>query len=191
MRADLRHFQRQVGITTLWATPDQLEAVSMADRIAVLAAGRVASAGSPDELYERPESLTVARLVGDPPMNVAEARVEQRDSVVGLRLAGHWIPLRPPLASVVLRDISAEQVVVGVRPSDLTLGPADRDGVPAEVYVVEPLGTGVVVTVRLGEALWKVKTRREVRLRIAEPIRLGISVEKIHLFNPFTGLAIR
>ncbi len=87
MRADLRQFQRRVGITTLWATPDQLEAVSMADRIVVLAAGRVASAGSPDELYERPESLTVARLVGDPPMNVAEARVEQQDSVVGLRLA--------------------------------------------------------------------------------------------------------
>ncbi len=81
--------------------------------------------------------------------------------------------------------------MVGVRPSDLTLGSAEKDGVPAEVYVVEPLGTGVVVTVRLGDVLWKVKTRGEVRLRIGEPIRLGISVEKLHLFNPFTGLAIR
>lgn len=191
MRAELRHFQGQVGITTLWATPDQLEAVSMAERIAVLAGGGVAGVGSPDELYERPGSLTVARLVGDPPMNVLEARVEPREDKVGLRLAGHWIALRPALSAAALRGSRNGRVVVGVRASDLTLGPGDGDGIPAEVYVVEPLGTGVVATVRLGDVLWKVKTRGEVRLRLGEPIRLGVRLDKIHLFDPLTELAIR
>lgn len=153
MRGELKKIQTELGITTLYSTPDQLEALSMADTIAVLNLGKIEQVGTPEELYERPGNVFVAKLVGDPPMNVLSTTLEGGAFVV--KGDGNFtIPIAQGAPSSL-----GSQVLVGIRPKDIALRPVDAEGTQttAQVKDLDTLGQTTVVTVMAGSLEMKVK----------------------------------
>jgi len=197
MRAELKRLHQQLRITTIYVTHDQIEAMTLGDRIAVMSDGRVQQLGHPQDVYDRPANLFVAGFIGSPPMNLLRASARGGRVVAG----GLRIPLD---------GLPDGEVVVGIRPESLR--PA-RDGLPTidlEVEVVEPLGDEVVVrgtiegrTVESAadEDLLSsgsgsratVTTRLDPHTRVRPGERISLSVEAgaTYLFDARTGAAIR
>jgi len=182
MRAELKRLQKDLGITTIFVTHDQVEAMTMADRIALLEKGRLQQVGPPEELYNSPANLFVAGFIGTPPMNFLEAEVTDGELVgEGFRL---------PLAEEVrdrLRETLSPRVVLGVRPEDVAIGEGDVEG---EVYVVEPLGRDVLVTLKVGQATLKALAPPELSCKIGDRVQLDLLQGRLHLFDADTGQAL-
>jgi multiple sugar transport system ATP-binding protein len=176
-RTELKALQKELGVTTVFVTHDQAEAMTMADRIAVLDAGRLQQLGAPDDVYQHPANLFVAQFIGSPPMNVLEA--QRADG--SLLLAGGW---RVPLPAL---RTDATTLSVGLRPEAIVLS---DEGHPAEVLVSEPLGSEVIVNVKLGDALIKVRTGPEVRPQAGERVRLRADPAGVRVFDSETGAAL-
>ena len=136
MRAEIRTLQRQLGITMVYVTHDQVEAMSMADRVVLLNRGRIEQNATPVELYERPANTFVARFIGTPPMNL----LPLERGAAGAVVAGTGGPAVAPA--------DCAGLTLGVRPEHITLA-FDR-GVPATVAAIEYLGADSLVTCRLG-----------------------------------------
>ena len=172
-RVELKRLQREFGHTLIYVTHDQEEAMSVADRMAILEAGGVSQIGAPRDIYERPANRYVAGLVGAPTMNILK-REAGRDGV--LAVAGGTIRLTPSA----LPDGVSE---IGIRPEDLRLGPADdRAGPTARVFEVEPLGGFTVVTVEAGGQLLKALLRGQPRIAADEPVGLVVDPAAVHAF---------
>jgi multiple sugar transport system ATP-binding protein len=145
-RAELVELQRRLAATVVYVTHDQVEAMTMGHRIAVLDHGVLQQIGAPQDVYARPANLFVARFIGSPPMNTVDAPVDRDDGALVARLPGSSIPFPTELADAVAAA-GVGQVVVGVRPEDLRFS-ADG-GIPASVSVVESLGHERHVVCRL------------------------------------------
>jgi multiple sugar transport system ATP-binding protein len=176
-RTELKALQQQLGVTTIFVTHDQAEAMTMADRIAVLDAGRLQQLGAPDDVYQHPANLFVAQFIGSPPMNILDA--QRADGA--LVLPGGW---RVPIPA--LRGAS-DVVTVGLRPEAILLV---DDGHPAEVLVSEPLGSEVIVNVKLGDALVKVRTTPDVRPQAGERVHLRADPAGVRVFDRESGVAL-
>ena len=198
MRAGLKRLHSRLGITTVYVTHDQVEAMTLADRIAVLSDGKLQQLGSPQDVYDHPANVFVAGFIGSPPMNLLRGTAR-----AGQVTAGQLVLERP--------GIQDGDVVVGLRPE--AMRPV-VDGMPAldfRVDVVEPLGDEVIVHGALAAELIAVDTdatdgevgsmngtgieavaRLDPRQRPAEgsTIRLGIEDSDVHVFDARTGLAI-
>lgn len=182
-RTEIKALQRQLGITTVFVTHDQAEAMTLADRIAVFNAGQLQQIGTPDEVYDRPRNLFVAEFIGSPPMNMLPAEW-QGDSLVA---AGGW-PLPAPRLSVAPNG----PVQVGLRPEAIAIAPeAAADTHPATVFLTEPLGSEVIVNVRLAEHLLRVRTAPEVRPAAGETVYLRAAPRGVRLFDAASGEALR
>jgi multiple sugar transport system ATP-binding protein len=180
-RTELKALQQQLGVTTIFVTHDQAEAMTMADRIAVLDAGVLQQLGSPDGVYQRPANLFVAQFIGSPPMNILDAARDGEALVV----AGGWRIDAPH------RLDGARAVKVGLRPEgiDIAMGQSNR-GQPAEVLVSEPLGSEVIVNVKLGDVLLKVRTSPEVRPDPGARVYLSTRPDAVRVFDGTTGAAL-
>ena len=183
MRTELKALQRQLGVTTIFVTHDQAEAMTMADRIAVFNAGRLQQLGSPDEVYQRPANLFVAEFIGSPPMNILEAE-RQGDRLV--TAAGWQLPAPPALDG---RGEGA--LMVGLRPEaiDLRLDPAPG-AQPAEVFMTEPLGSEVIINVKVGEKLVKVRAEPELRPQPGQTAYLTADRRGLRVFDAQSGEAL-
>ncbi len=181
-RTELKALQQQLGVTTIFVTHDQAEAMTMSDRIAVLDAGRLQQLGAPDTVYQRPANLFVAQFIGSPPMNILDAE-RNGDALV---VAGGWriaVPSRIDGGSAGLK--------LGLRPEAIDLALANGDGgQPAVVLVSEPLGSEVIVNVKLGDALLKVRTAPEVRPDPGTRVYLRAAPEGVRVFDALSGAAL-
>jgi multiple sugar transport system ATP-binding protein len=198
MRAALKRLHTRLGVTTVYVTHDQVEAMTLGDRIAVMSEGRLQQLGTPQEVYDSPANVFVAGFIGSPPMNLLRGRCQRGEIVAG--------DLRFERAGVADQD-----VIVGIRPEALT---PSCDGLPCfdlEVAVVEPLGDEVVVHGSVQAELASV-THEETeagilpadgqragaiaRLDPRNPpsegsvLRLGVMPEKVYLFNAASGQAL-
>jgi multiple sugar transport system ATP-binding protein len=181
MRVEIAKLHNDLGNTMIYVTHDQVEAMTMADKIVVLRLGVIEQAGAPLELYNNPANLFVASFIGSPEMNLFEARYEGGASVVVK--GGQSMPLGQAL------DIaSGTDIVYGVRPQHITLG---ATGVPAEVLVVEPTGDAQEVLARIGEEDISVVVRDHALLSPGETIHLVIDPDKLFVFDKATGLRLR
>ncbi len=185
MRAEFKRLHRDLGTTMLYATPDQLEALTMGQRIAVMREGRIVEVGTPHQLYARPTDAFAARMVGAPAMNFVPGRVGQRDGVGSLELPFGQLPL--PQAD---RLRGGEQVTVGVRPHDIAMATAAASNTfRAAIRLTEPLGDITVIDLDLGESHLKMVLPEE-RAQSLEPgqaIEVTIRPEDLHLFDRVTG----
>ena len=168
MRAEIRHLQRQLGITMVYVTHDQVEAMSMADRVVLLNRGKIEQNAAPVELYDRPANTFVARFIGMPPMNLLP--LERDDG--GAVIAGTEGP------AVATADCAG--MTLGVRPEHVALA-IDR-GVPATVAAVEYLGADSLVTCRLGSATLAARVSGSVGLARGDPVRLAWAMGAQHVF---------
>ena len=173
-RVELRKLQRALGITTVYVTHDQEEAMTMADRIAVFMDGRIVQVGTPHEIFERPASTSVATFIGSPPMNLLPGEVRGDKLVV----AGSEFAFARPLGA-------DGPVTVGLRPGGLEIG---SRGIPGRVYLVEDLGEHSIVDVQVEDHLVKVRMQHRPELREADPVHLGFEESALHLFDRTSGL---
>jgi multiple sugar transport system ATP-binding protein len=175
-RAELRRLQRSLGVTAVYVTHDQEEAMTVADRIAVFMDGRIVQVGAPREIYQQPASVAVAGFIGTPPMNLLPAVVAggvARVDGVALRVADLGGPER--------------EVVLGIRPADLRIA---GDGLPARVDVVEDLGDSTVVHVDANGKRLKLKCDGDPALAEGQQVHLDFAPSAAHLFDRLTGVRL-
>ena len=182
MRVEFKRLHRELGMTMLYATPDQLEALTMGGRVAVIGGGRVVQTAAPRHLYAHPDNTYVAGMVGTPAMNLLPARVRGEGRAAFIELpfgrldAGRWRGRVAP----------GEEVVVGVRPQDLRLG-FDANGLnlAAVVRLTEPLGDITVLDLKVAGSPLKMVLREEVAARYGEGDALDVALraEDVHLFG--------
>ena len=169
MRSEIRNLQRQLGITMVYVTHDQIEAMSMADRVVLLDKGKIEQNATPVELYERPANTFVARFIGTPPMNLLPLEAGNGGAVI----AGTGGPVVAPA--------DCAGLTLGVRPEHVTL--AFDCGVPATVAAIEYLGADTLVTCRLGATTLAVRVPGSIGLARGDATRLVWAAGAQHLFE--------
>ncbi len=177
MRVQIKHLQRQLRITTVYVTHDQIEAMTLADRIVVMQGGLIQQIGTPDEIYADPANTFVAGFIGSPPMNLIEGEVSGGVfRAAGIEVAG------VPVAG-------DRPVTLGVRPEDCHVGAEDAH-LRGQVYGVEPTGESTYLTMKAGEKLIEVKARRDYRsaLDVGEAVTFDRS--RLYFFDAGSGRRI-
>jgi multiple sugar transport system ATP-binding protein len=185
-RAELIELRRRLRATILYVTHDQVEAMTMGDRIAILDQGVLQQVGGPQEVYARPANLFVARFIGNPPMNTITGDVTRVDGIVGVRVPGGVLTGSPALGAAVERA-GLEKLVLGVRPEDLTF--EDAGPLRATVSVVEALGHERHVICRLEDGQMIIV--RQAASAEPPPVQREISITvdpaNLHVFDAGTG----
>jgi multiple sugar transport system ATP-binding protein len=171
LRVELKHLQKTQHSTTLFVTHDQIEALTMADRIGVIREGRIVQVGTPDDIYDRPATTFVAQLVGTPRINLLEAA--RADGQIVLPTSALRLPA-PPLSL-------PEQFLIGIRPEDIKPDPAGEFA--GEVALTEPLGVETIVHIKAGQQTFISLVPGMTALRLGEPVRFNIVREKLHYFD--------
>ena len=193
LRGALRRRLVSLDKPSLWVSPDAMEVVSVADRVVVLIDGVIQQVGEPMAVYRSPSNVQVARLVGDPAMNLITGRLAGDNGTMAFRSAGLTVSIPPGIA--VTHDLEGRQsITLGVRPNRIHIvdGGAGADGRnTVEVYTYEPFGKYQVVTVRAGEDLMKVKSARTRPYAPGETVALELDETDLTLFDAETGRSLR
>jgi multiple sugar transport system ATP-binding protein len=178
MRAELKRLQRELGKTLVYVTHDQVEAMSMPDRVAVLREGVVQQVDTPENVYHRPANRFVATVVGSPPMNFIPCTLAASNGSVKLVHAAFEVDA--PTHGV---DIAGGvRCFLGVRPEDVYIEPGG-DGIPATVYVTEPLGGETVVDLHLADRVVKALAAPSVELVQGASVRITLDASRLHVFK--------
>jgi multiple sugar transport system ATP-binding protein len=179
MRTEIKELHQRLGTTTVYVTHDQIEAMTMADKIVVMHDGLVEQIGSPLELYDRPDNLFVAGFIGSPAMNFFKGRVGGNGASAFETADG----VRLPLSGAPSRA-HGQPAIYGIRPEHFHLA---EDGAPAEVVVIEPTGAEIQVVAKLGTSEVIAVFRERHLLKPGEKIRLKPDARLAHLFDETTG----
>jgi multiple sugar transport system ATP-binding protein len=190
MRTELEQLHKRFGITTLYVTHDQVEAMTMGDRIAIMSDGRLQQVDTPEALYDNPATLFVATFIGSPKMNVVQARLTtDRDDSVVVECLG----VRLPVDRTRLLPSTRADVLLGIRPEDIAWK-AISDGsgvcVTAEVDLVEPMGHEAHVRVLVGATPLVTRFPPRSGVHSHDQVELMLDVSRIHLFDPTTGACL-
>jgi multiple sugar transport system ATP-binding protein len=171
LRIELKHLQKTQGSTTLFVTHDQIEALTMADRIAVLHEGRVVQQGTPDDIYDRPGTTFVAQLVGAPKINLLSAA--RSGGTVAVKGSGLTIPA--PRVNL------PDSFTLGIRPEDIR--PDPKGAFAAKVTLTEPLGVETILHLKSGDLTLLGLVPGMARQKVGEEIKFDIVKEKLHYFG--------
>jgi multiple sugar transport system ATP-binding protein len=174
MRAQIKHLQHEIGTTTIYVTHDQVEAMTLADRVAVMSHGKLQQIGAPLDIYNRPRNTFVAGFLGSPAMNLVACEVQSG------RICHAAFNLPMP-------GLAEGKVTLGQRPEDMRLVPPESGDFQAEVYSAELLGDAVLITIRLGAELIAMKADKDCPARIGDVVGIAFSPAALHLFDGVTG----
>ena len=181
VRTEIKKLHQTLGTTILYVTHDQVEAMTLADRIVILQAGQIVQVGTPDQVYNNPANVFVGGFIGSPAMNFLTATVENRIATSGdLRLDLSQVPGEVP-----------PQVIIGIRPEHLSHGTGAGIDFTAPVQVTEPLGADTLVHVAAGDAVLTARLSPEHHPHMGERIPLTVAPQNIRLFDVATQVAIR
>lgn len=192
MRTELKLIQREIGQTMIYVTHDQIEAMSMADHIAVMSRAELQQYGSPDDVYLHPRNLFVARFIGSPSMNLIYGRFRVDDDAGYVEMkSGARIQLDGETRRRIERS-GAQDVVLGMRPEHITTAahPGEPLTLRAEVYAIEPLGAKTVMHCQLEGHLLQVLIKSSVPVNIGDQHILSITPARLYLFDAHTEKAI-
>jgi multiple sugar transport system ATP-binding protein len=183
MRAELKRLQRSLGVTTIYVTHDQIEALTMSDKIAVMNKGSLQQVDGPEELYKKPANTWVAGFIGSPPMNLFDCTLVMQENSAYLDTSEFKITIDPKLGSMIRREATSSELVLGARPEDLAIVESDRDAIQADIYVVEPIGESTIVDLKIGRYLAKARAPAGFKKEIGEKVFVRIAGDQIHLFD--------
>ena len=180
MRTELLRLHKRVGRTTIYVTHDQVEAMTMADRVVVMRNGSIQQVGRPSDVYRRPANRFVATFVGSPPMNLVDGRLATHDGV--RRFEG---PLQLDLADLAGVDVPDGEITIGIRPEDLTLvGPSTASAIPATIDLVEVVGADAYLSAAVGPgATLTVRVDAETDVREGDAVHLRLIPRSARLFR--------
>ncbi len=190
MRAEIKHLQRSLGTTMIYVTHDQLEAMSMADMIAVMHEGELQQLGTPREVYNNPVNAWVAGFVGEPAMNFMDATLEDKAGKTWFNHPNFSIAVTPEQRRL-LSTQNSKHVRMGVRPDALGIsGAKPKDGhIQGEIFVTELLGSDMIVDVNLEDSRIRVKTTPEFMGKEGEKCYITVNRDKWHAFSTADGQA--
>ncbi len=183
MRAEFKRLHRELGMTMLYATPDQLEALTMGERVGVIKDGRVVAIGAPRDLYRHPSDTYVAQMVGSPPINFMSATGSGENRI---KLPFLDLSIAAPGVK------SGQPIRLGLRPHDIALvgnGSGHATSFPARIHLTEPLGDVTVIDITAREMNLKMVLREEVaaNFNVGDDIQIAFNPEDLHIFDPSTG----
>ncbi|RWL46888.1 MAG: ABC transporter ATP-binding protein [Mesorhizobium sp.] len=192
MRAEIKRLHVKQGSTTIYVTHDQIEAMSLADRIVIMHEGFIQQVGTPDEVYSHPANLFVAQFVGSPVMNIAEARVADQSGAasvtVGEAPAGFEFPHQ--LLSK-LNGHSNGGLTMGIRPEGVLVQHDAAPGyMPVEASIIEPLGSFDIVDLKVGSAMLRARTKAGYVSGPGERVHVRIDPEQAHFFDTASGKSL-
>jgi multiple sugar transport system ATP-binding protein len=186
MRAELRKLQKRLKVTTIHVTHDQVEAMTMADRVAVMKDGKVRHFGTPEEVYAKPADEFVAGFIGSPPMNFFDCTLVKKGRKLVLDAGDFKLVIPREIAKLLPAGVT--DLRLGIRPEHMRL--TDGGGIRAKVDVMEPLGSELIVHLLIGKTPAVVSVDPSVSLRTGQAVGLEFPTDKIHIFDRKTGKAI-
>ncbi len=183
MRAHIKHLHHELGVTTIYVTHDQVEAMTLADRVVVMSKAEIQQVGSPEEIYNDPNNLFVAGFIGSPAMNLVSGALkngvfESADKTYAVRVAGFG-------------DLTQAQVVLGMRAEDMAVTTAEAGQVSGEVFSFELLGDSTTVTIKVKDEFITAKADKEFRVRMGEKVGFTVPIERCYLFDGQTQNRMR
>jgi multiple sugar transport system ATP-binding protein len=192
MRSELKRIHNELNTTLFYVTNDQTEAMSLADRIAVLHQGVLQQVGTPEEIYDHPVNRFVASFVGSPRMNFLPCALHNDGEPALVGRGDAWrLSIPAALRDRIRTNSERETFALGVRPEDIVLTTQPVPGaITAEVYVVEPLGDRTIFDLRVGEDMLKVRTLPTFEAAAGSHIWLDIDRARIHLFDTHSDRAV-
>ncbi len=192
MRVELKKLHLRLGTTAVYVTHDQVEAMTLGDRVVVMKDGVVQQVGEPLDLYNQPANKFVAGFIGSPAMNFATVTMVDGNGRLTAKNAGLEIEV-PGGDAERLRPHVGRQLTMGIRPEDLHVaGDADPAGLtfPSKVEVVEQLGSEILLDVRVGEGTMVAAVEPTTRAKVQESLRLAVNPKRLHFFDASTEAAI-
>lgn len=191
MRAELKRLQKELATTTIYVTHDQVEAMTMADRIALMNKGMLQQLASPSDIYHKPENIFVAGFIGSPPMNFIDCSFKEFGSEYFLDAGEFKLKLPKDIGLLIKEKASSSELILGVRPEDITVyEEVMPEAIETEVYVVEPLGAENVIDLKIGENLIKAISPSTFSLKIGDKAYITFNKEKMHVFDKKTEKTI-
>jgi multiple sugar transport system ATP-binding protein len=186
MRAELKRLHRDFGLTIVYATPDELEALSMGEEIAVMRDGTVVQRGTPDDLYEHPADVYVATKIGSPHMNIVPATVAKDASAFETPLGVLTPPARRHTAN------AGERALIGIRPSDIRLAAKGERAIKSRIHLLEPLGDITIVSVETGNEILRMvlPEASAIGMQPGDTAAIVIAPDRIHVFRAASGQAM-
>jgi ABC-type sugar transport system ATPase subunit len=186
-RLELIQLHARLGITTMYVTHDQVEAMTMGHRIAVMDRGILQQVGTPQEVYRRPSNVFVATFLGAPPMNLIDGALESRDGGWRFRGTNVDVPLSTEVLSApeLAHEIGARGAVrLGLRPEHIRIAAAGEDsGMPGRVEFLEPVGSDLFLTVEAGGTTVQVRTDPDSPLQAGDNVTLEFDAPRVHVFG--------
>lgn len=190
-RGELKQLQKRLGVTTIYVTHDQVEAMTMSDRIAIMDNGRIRQVGTPEEIYDEPQNLFVAEFIGSPPMNLIEGKIDVEDGEANLNMGSFSHKVKDIEK---LGETDASKIILGIRPNHIDVR-KEKKGTENEfqgkVNFVEPAGKEVNVHVGVGNEELTVTVGKGRESDLGKRIWLELDERKMHLFDKESGEAIR
>lgn len=192
LRGAIRRLLTTSDVPAIWCTPDAVEALSVSDKVIVLANGQIQQHGTPEQIYLNPANITVARLVGDPAMNILSGRFDDNGSTISFHHQAGGIELNTSQTARVRKIANGHDYLLGVRPNDIDLSPASEkaNGLRGEIYTVEPFGKYSIITVKISQEFLNIKTKKSVEFDVGETVNLEIKATDHIIFNARTGEAL-
>ncbi len=181
MRVQLKRVQKQLKITTVYVTHDQVEAMTLADRIVIMNHGEIQQIGTPDEIYNNPQNTFVAGFIGSPPMNLLSGRIENGHFIA----AGIHVDLTPATAA------DTSDITLGIRPEDLGVVKTHSPHITGQLYGIEPTGDVTFLSVKTDDSIIEVKADRDFRQALDSDIAIQLDTTRLYFFDPHTGLRIQ
>ena len=179
MRAELKHMQHALGITTIYVTHDQIEAMTLAHRVALLEGGKLQQLDTPANIYNDPANLFVAQFIGSPPMNVVQGGLEGSSFLTqGSKIT---VPVKGKVAKAVL----------GVRPEDCSVVAAGKGDIKGEIYATELIGDHTLVTVKTGQDMLTIKAAKDFSAKLGEKAGVALARDRLFVFDAASGARVR
>ncbi len=186
MRAELKALQKDIGVTTIYVTHDQVEAMTMTDRVALFNEGLLQQVGTAENIYKNPANIFVGGFIGSPPMNFMTGSLVEKDGK-DLIDTGFCIINVSHISDIIKKNATSDEVIFGIRPDDIILSQKSiEDAVKAKVFVIEPLGNMVIVDIILGDYRFKVEAETTLKLEPGQDIWMLFKKEKMHIFDKRT-----
>jgi multiple sugar transport system ATP-binding protein len=193
MRAEIKRLHIKQGSTTIYVTHDQVEAMSLADRIVIMHEGVLQQVGTPEEVYSHPQNLFVAQFVGSPVMNIMPARVREEAGSVRVAVddAAEGFQFPRELLAKLNGHASEDALALGIRPEGVLISREPRaDYLPVEAHIIEPLGSHDIVDLKVGEGMLRARTPSGFVPRAGEQVHARIDPAQAHFFDTRNGKSL-
>jgi len=191
MRAELKKLQKELGITTVYVTHDQVEAMTMGDKIAILNEGVLQQTGTPDGIYFHPSNMFVAGFIGSPPMNFFDCNL--MEGVPCTLDAGEFKYPLPEHVAEAAKKCTSDACILGVRPQDVLVYEdvkRKKGLIKAVLDVIEPLGDVIILDLKVGDYLVKAVVSPDFKAKLGDELWIEFPAKKIHIFDKKTGVTL-